>query len=126
MKRLAILIVLSTVAACGGDDIHMAPGNSFTGTWSGFAIENMGKDTLYLSLTSAQSGDSISGTGTAMEKGSTAPFTFTGISTPPTVDIVIPLNVSTLMFAGTYIRGDSVAGTVSNGSVSLDLGLKRQ
>ena len=124
MKRFAIVALLSALAACGGDS-GGGPSATFTGTWTGYALENMDKDTLYLSFTSTQTGSAISGTGSGTESGSTGLFTFTGTSTPPTVNFTFTIGITTLTYAGSYARSDSVAGTLSNGSSTLPLGLKR-
>ncbi|HMI56672.1 MAG TPA: hypothetical protein VK511_01360 [Gemmatimonadaceae bacterium] len=125
MKKFAMLVLCAVLTACGSDSSDNGPSTTFTGTWTGYALENMGEDTLYLSLTSSQTGSALSGTGTGTESGSSAPLTFTGTSTPPTLNLTIPLPVLTLTFSGVYVRSDSVSGTLSNGTTALVLGLKR-
>jgi hypothetical protein len=115
MKRLAILAIVAVLAACGSD--NNGPTEKFTGSWTGRVID--GGDT--------QNGSAVTGSGTASSGATSYPMTFTGTSTPPTLNLTLLVNVGTtqtLVYTGSYVSSDSIVGTVSNGGVSepLDLG----
>jgi hypothetical protein len=121
MKRIAALALIALLAACGGD---AGPTDRFSGTWTGAAVN--GPDTLHLVLMSAQTGSTITGTGTATEAASSAALTFTGTSTPPTMNLLIISPFDSATFTGTYGSSNSIVGVITGGGMSLALTLTKQ
>ena len=52
-------------------------------------------------------------------------FTFTGTSTPPSINPVLTAGDETLTYAGAYVSSDSLTGIISEGGTSVALGLKK-
>jgi len=122
MKRIAAVALVALLAACGGD---AGPTDRFSGTWAGTAYPSL--DTVQFVLTPSQTGSTVTGTGMASDRATSAAITFTGISAPPSVNLIIFLNSDTLSYAGTYVSSDSIVGSLSAGIGSpIALSLKKQ
>jgi len=122
MKRIAAVALVALLAACGGD---AGPTDRFSGTWAGTAYP--ATDTVHFVLTPSQTGSTVTGTGMASDATTSATISFTGTSTPPSVNLIMVLNSDTLSYAGTYVSSDSIVGSLSAGSGSpIALGLKKQ
>src|SRR6476469_1681635 len=113
MKRLAILVAVAVLSACSSDS--SGPTQRFTGTWSGDAMASA-SDTLHFVFTSAQTGSAVSGSGTVSSGSTLLDYTFTGTSTPPTLNFTLTVGSETLTYAGNYITADSGAGAITEGS----------
>ena len=122
MKRIAILALVAVLAACGSDS--SGPTNKFSGTWTGDATPDPA-DTLHFVFNSAQTGSAVSGSGTVSAGSTVLAHTFSGTSTPPSLAFTMTVGSETLTYAGTYITSDSIAGTITEGSTSLPLSLKK-
>lgn len=124
MKRVAILSLIATLAACGSGSDSSGPTDKFTGTWSGQAIS--GNDTLTFEFLAVQTGSTVSGTGNESEGSVHAPYSFTGTSTPPNVSLILDLGTDLLSYNGSYTSGNGISGVVANGDTSLTLNLVKQ
>lgn len=122
MKRVAILATIVFLAACGSDS--NGPSDKFSGTWSGDAINTTG-DTLHFLFVSTQTGAGVTGSGTVSSGGTSEGFSFTGTSTPPTVNVTLTAGDETLTYAGVYVTSDSLSGTITENETSVALGLKK-
>ena len=120
MKRLAVLAMIALLSACGSD----GPSDRFTGTWIGTALVGT-TDTLHFTLASTQSGSAVTGSGTVAEGGTSEALTFTGTSTPPSLNMVFTVGSEVINYSATYVRSDSVTGTLSEGSNTAPLSLGR-
>jgi hypothetical protein len=123
MHRL--VVVASTVccilaaAACGSSST--APVDTFSGTWTG------GVEEAAVTLTSSQTGNSFSGTGIVVESGDTDAVTFSGTSTPPTLNATLTIgSESGYTFDGTYQSATSVTGFLHLGTDSAQMTLNKQ
>jgi type 1 fimbria pilin len=121
MKKFALIAIVAVLAACGSDN---GPSDTFSGTWSGNTVVSP-TDTLHFVFSPAQNGSAVTGNGVVSEGGTSEPFTFTGTSTPPSVNLTLTVNSETLTYAGSYVRSDSLVGTISEGSESFGLDLKK-
>jgi hypothetical protein len=121
MKKFAIIAILAVLAACGSDN---GPSDKFTGTWTGDAATG-GSDTLHFVFTPSQNGSAVTGNGTVSEGGSSEAMTYTGTSTPPSVNLTLSINSETLTYVGSYVKSDSISGVVSEGGTSVALDLKK-
>jgi hypothetical protein len=122
MKRIAALALIALLAACGGD---AGPTDRFSGTWSGNAIASP-TDTVHIVLSAAQTGSTITGTGTASDFSGSEPVTFSGTSTAPSVNLVVIIESDTLNYSGTFVSSDSISGSLSAGGPPVGLSLKKQ
>jgi hypothetical protein len=122
MKRVAILATIVFLAACGSDS--NGPSDKFSGTWSGDAITSS-SDTLHFVFISTQTGSGVAGSGNVSSGGTAEGFSFTGTSTPPSVNLVLTAGSETLTYAGAYVSSDSLTGIITEGSTSVALGLKK-
>lgn len=125
MKRLACLIIVAILAACGSDSSR--PTDTFTGTWIGAAIADSA-DTVTFRFMSTQTGGSVIGTGIVSEGAATNGFTFGGTLTAPTLNLMIQASGGgdPASYAGTYVTSDSIAGIITSGPVTTALDLKKQ
>jgi type 1 fimbria pilin len=121
MKKFAIIAFVAALAACGSDN---GPSDKFTGTWSGDAVVSP-TDTLHFVFTPAQNGSAVTGSGIISSGGDSEAFTFSGTSTPPSVNLTLQVGSEALAYTGTYIKSDSLAGAISEGSTSIVLDLKK-
>jgi hypothetical protein len=79
-----------------------------------------------VSTTTTQSDSAVSGTGT-ISGASVVPITVSGMSDRPTLNLTLADAGGDLIFSGTYVTADSVAGSVNDGSGFLiTLSLTRQ
>jgi len=108
MKRLAILLIVAVLAACGSD--NTGPSDKFNGSWIGIIVPDSA-DTITVEFNATQTGSSVIGNGVASDAGSSNGFTFTGSSTPPTLTLLLQVQSSTATYTGEYITSDSIAGT---------------
>ena len=122
MKRIAILALVAMLAACGSDS--SGPTNKFSGSWTGDAIVDP-TDTLHFVFNSAQNGSAVSGSGTVSAGSTVLAHTFSGTSTPPSLNFTMTVGSETLTYAGTYIKSDSISGVLTEGSTSVALSLKK-
>lgn len=123
MKRLALLMVVGALMACGSDST--GPSQKFDGTWAGNAIVDA-SDTLHFVFISSETSGAFTGTGTVSGSGASEAMTFTGTSTPPTINLSLQVESETLTYTGTYVHSDSLVGVVSEGGTSVELDLKKQ
>src|SRR6185437_4243462 len=123
MKFLSIVTLALALLACGSD--NAGPSNRFTGTWIGNAYPDA-TDTAQFSITASQNGSAVTGVGSFTRDGSTSGINVNGVSTPPNLNLVLTINAVTLSYVGTYESSDSVAGTITQGSIVLPLSLKKQ
>ena len=123
IRSLSIVTLLLALLACGSDSA--GPRDTFSGTWVGNAYPSE-SDTAQFSMTAAQNGSAVTGVGTFTRDGSTNGITVNGVSTPPNLSLVLTINAQTLSYVGTYVGSDSVAGTITQGSIVLPLSLKKQ
>jgi hypothetical protein len=124
MKRAAILALIALLTACGSDNGgSTAPTNTFTGNWSGNYI--VGTDTAHFILAAAQNGSDLNGVGYEIIGNSSGHFEFTGATTPPNVTLVLDYDYTFLMYTGTYVTNDSIAGTATDGVSTFPLDIAR-
>lgn len=125
MKRLASLLIVAVLIACGSDG--SGPTDTFTGTWIGIAILDS-TDTITFRFMSTQTGSSVIGTGIVSQGTATNGFTFGGTLTPPTLNLEIQTSGGgdPASYAGTYVTSDSIGGTITSGPVVTALNLKKQ
>jgi hypothetical protein len=121
MKRIAALALIAVLAACSSDT---APTDRFSGTWAGSAV--IGTDTAHLVLVSTQTGSTVSGTGTATDNNTSSALTFTGTSTPPSVNLLIISPFDSTSYIGSFVTSDSIVGVLSGGGATLGFSLKKQ
>jgi len=119
MKRLVLFALTVAIAACGSSST--APNDKFTGTWYG-VVED---DSIIIHAT--QTGDTFTGTGIAFSGGDTSTATFSGTSTPPTLQstLVIVNAEYSAAFSGRYITADSISGTATGGGLTIPFALGR-
>jgi hypothetical protein len=123
MKRMALLLVVGALMACGGDST--GPSQKFSGTWVGNAIVDA-DDTLHFVFISSETSGAVTGTGTVANTGASEAITFSGTSTPPTVSLSVLVESETLTYTGTFVHSDSLVGVISEGGTSVELDLKKQ
>lgn len=123
MRKFAIVAVVAILAACGSDS--SGPSNRFDGAWVGDAVVSS-SDTVHFVMSGTQTGSTVAGTGTISESGASEAITFSGTSTSPTMNLTIIAGSSTLGYAATYVRSDSVVGVLSENSSTAPLALKKQ
>lgn len=127
MKRLASLMIVAVLAACGSDNTGPTP--RFDGVWVGHATDSLNEDFIF-TMTATEKGSTISGTGVITEVGTDVldDCTFTGSSTSSAVDLHFPIGPQPLSYTGTYVNSDSVSGVLLIGINNLPavLGMKRQ
>lgn len=125
MNRIAILAIACVLVGCGGSDNSTAPPtDTFTGTWTGTALENA--DTLHFTFIAGQAGSAVSGTGTVSDGSDTTVMTFSGTLSSPTLIMTLGVKAQSLAYSGTFARSDSIVGHVAEGSASLELDLVKQ
>ena len=148
MKRIAILGIVALLAACRSDSNGIAPipvppsdtlpsdtlpsdtsSGTFSGTWSGDGYYPNSTDTHHDVFVARQRGIAVTGlfTRSSSSDGTDGPYvsTFTGRSTPPTLNLVLEGGVHAVTYAGTYITSDSLAGTFTVDSTTVALSLKK-
>lgn len=126
MKRLACLMIVAVLAACGSD--NTGPSDKFGGTWKGIvSVAPDTADTLTWLFTSTQAGSSVTGTvAVTSTNGDSENFTLAGTSTPPNLNLVLSVGgVAQYTYAGAYITSDSISGVLTASGV-LGLDLKKQ
>jgi hypothetical protein len=125
MKRAAILLLVAILAACGGDDGgSTTPRNLLTGTWSGKYI--VGTDTALFVFAAAQNGSALNGVGYETIGNSSGRFEFSGVTTPPSVTMVLDYDYTFLLYTGTFVTDDSISGTATDGASTFPLDIARQ
>jgi type 1 fimbria pilin len=123
MKTFAIAGVVLAISACASDS--SAPTDRFDGTWSGDAIVSA-SDTIHFVMGATQNGSAVAGNGNISEGGASEAITFNGTSSDPSVNLTIIAGSDALTYTATYVRSDSVVGTLTEGSASAGLSMKRQ
>jgi len=128
MKRLANLTMVAILAGCGSDSSGPVdpPVEKFAGTWSGDAYYlPYSADSIHFRVVAIEGTGNVSGTVTYQAKVADT-TTFTGTSTPPSVNFEGPSRFSSYTFAGAYVTSDSIAGTMDyNGFQTDPLSLKK-
>lgn len=128
MKRLANLAMVAILAGCGSDSSLPVdpPVEKFAGTWSGAAFyPPYSADTIHFTIVAIEGGGNVSGT-VNYQAPVADTTTFTGTSTPPTVNFEGPSRFSSYTFAGAYVTSDSIAGMMDyNGFQTDPLSLKK-
>lgn len=123
MMRLACLMMVAVLAACGSDS--SGPSDVFSGTWLGAGVLDS-TDTLVFEFDATQTGSVVIGNGIVALDSASNSFTFTGASMPPAVNMTLTVGgVSTAAFSGAFVTSDSIAGTIMWGAVPVALGLKK-
>jgi len=123
MKRIATLALAALLAACGSDSSG-GPTDTFTGNWTGTALENA--DTLHFTFIAGQAGSAVSGTGTVSDGSDTTVMTFSGTLSSPTLIMTLQVRDQSLAYSGSFASSSSVVGHVAEGSASLELDLAKQ
>jgi hypothetical protein len=122
MARLAAVAIVAIAVACSSAS---APTTGFSGTWKG----TTGVGANY-AMTVSQHDSTISGKGTLQGPSTSVyRFTVTGSSMNPNLSLRFAFgDTDDLIYSGTYITPDSVAGAILvSPSVGVDsLSLKRQ
>jgi hypothetical protein len=123
MRKFTIVALVASLAACGSDS--SGPSNRFDGAWIGDALVSP-TDTVHFVMSGTQTGSTVAGTGLISEASASEAITFSGTSTSSAMNLTIIAGSSTLGYAATYVRSDSVVGVLSEGSSSAGLSMKKQ
>ena len=123
MKRSALLMVVGALLACGGNSTGSI--DKFDGAWVGDAIF-AGPDTLHFVFNTRQTGSSFVGTGLITGPGFGQDISFTGTSTPPTMNATIQVESESANYIGTYVSSNRLEGFWVEGSESIPLNLARR
>jgi hypothetical protein len=125
MRRLVFVSLIVVVAACGSDSHQTsAPSQTLTGTWKGELVQ--GPDTAVFTLTAAQNGSALNGVGIEDIGHSPFQFEFSGASAPPDLSLVLDYGATFLLYTGSFVTADSIAGSVTNGENTFPLAFVRQ
>jgi hypothetical protein len=124
MKVLATLLV--AVLALSACKDAQKPDPTLGGRWSGTMTAS--GTTVTVSMTLAQSGESVSGAGTMSSTSTSLALTVSGTCTYPNVSLTLASGTMTPSnFTGTFATPDDLAGVVNgSGFVNIGLALRRQ
>jgi hypothetical protein len=133
MHRLIVCATLTcallAAAACGSDST--SPKDTFSGTWNGtvyLAGSSSSGDTIYVhNLIVTQTGSAFSGTGIGASGGDSTAIDVHGTVALPNVSgwLVIPSGSDSVQFTGAFVNADSISASVTAGSQTLILGIKK-
>jgi hypothetical protein len=125
MKRLVVIAIVATLAACTSSS---APLSGFNGTWVGSL------DGFTYIIHATQTDSVVSGSGTFNSPSESGSYAVSGVSKPPSfLDITLTTGNNSSEYGGYFVTPDSIAGAfladrngVSTGGENVPMSLKRQ
>lgn len=119
LSKVIVILLFATVVimGCGDDDSPTTPANpTMDGTWQGTIMQGF---VLY-SLQLSQSGDTVTGNGTASYADQVDTITINGTNTYPNVSLTLTTpGFAPYVFTGSFSDDNTVSG-VLNGSGFVD------